>query len=387
MKGRVPAFVAVGAIGFLLQLGSLAFLTMVAGWPYGPATASAVQLAVIHNFLWHERWTWRDRTIPLAAGPQPGSTFDRLSSTPSFVEGSVSDCVRLSRDGAIARFARYQITTGATSIVGNLLCTLMLVEMMGIPVLAANVAAVMAMSIANFLVSDRWVFAQRAVGVAAALAIVSASPASGAEPKPDTVAAWNRYVADTEARLAPDRSADIRNDQPEGRAIGVPGGTIHDWRSSLLIHGVTVDAVVHALMNPGTPPPQEDVLESRVLRRSNDSLCVYLKLVRRTIITVTYDTEHQVTFHRHGPGLATSRSVSTRIVEADGRDRGFLWRLNSYWRYMQVGDAVRVEVQSVSLSRDVPALLKPVAAPIVNRIARESLAKTLEALRAFFERN
>ena len=387
MTGRVPAFVTVGAIGFLLQLGSLAFLTMVVGWPYGPATAIAVQLAVMHNFLWHERWTWRDRTIPRLAGPQPGSTFDRLNSATSVVEGSVSGRMRLSRDGAIKRFARYQITTGATSIVGNLLCTLMLVEMMGIPVLAANVAAVMAMSTANFLVSDRWVFAQRAAGVAAALAVVSVSPASGAELKPETLAAWNRYVADTEARFVPDRSADTRNDQPDGRATGVPGGTIHDWRGALLIQGVTVDAMVHALMNPGTPPPQEDVLESRVLRRSNDSLCVYLKLVRRTLITVTYDTEHQVTFHRHGPGLATSRSVSTRIVEADGRDRGFLWRLNSYWRYRQVGDAVRVELQSVSLSRDVPTLLKPVAGPIVNRIAQESLTKALEALRAFFERN
>jgi hypothetical protein len=140
-------------------------------------------------------------------------------------------------------------------------------------------------------------------------------------------------------------------------------------------------------MNPGTPPPQDDVLESRVLGRSNDSLRVYLKLVRRTIMTVTYDTEHQMTFRRHGPGLATSRSVSTRIVEVDGRDRGFLWRLTSYWRYVQVGNAVRVELQAVSLSRDVPTLLKPVAGPIVNRIARESVSRTLEALRGFFERN
>ena len=354
MTRRVPAFVTVGAIGFLLQLGALAVMTLAAGWPYGPATVVAVQLAVMHNFLWHERWTWRDRTT--------------------------------SESGPVARFARYQVTSGATSLVGNLLGTWIFVEMLGMPVLAANAAAVAAMSVANFLVSDRWVFAQRAIGAAAVLATASAAPASAAELGPETLAAWNRYVADTEARLVPHRSTDVRGDEPEGRAIGVPGGTIHHWRGALLLHGVTVDAVVHALMNPGTPPPQEDVLESRVLGRSDDSLCVYLKLVRRTIITVTYDTEHQVTFQRHGPGLATSRSVSTRIVEADGRDRGFLWRLNSYWRYVQVGNDVRVELQSISLSRDVPTLLKPVAGPIVNRIARESVTKTLEALRAFFER-
>ena len=92
--------------------------------------------------------------------------------------------------------------------------------------------------------------------------------------------------------------------------------------------------------------PEEDVLASRVLRRSgNQSLDVYLKLTRRTIVTATYDTEHHVTFERLSPTLATSRSVSTRIVELGGDDRGFLWRLNSYWRYQQVGDGVLVEMR------------------------------------------
>jgi hypothetical protein len=145
--------------------------------------------------------------------------------------------------------------------------------------------------------------------------------------------------------------------------------------------------MVNALMHPGTPPPQEDVLESRVLARSGDTLCVYLKLVRKTVITVTYDTEHQVTFARHSPRLATSRSVSTKIAESDGRDRGFLWRLNSYWRYAQVGNDVRVEVESLSLSRDVPMVLRPVAGPIINRIARESMLRTLQAIKDFFETN
>ena len=61
MNPRVQAFITIGAIGFLIQLGSLALLTMAVGWPYEPATAIAVELAVVHNFAWHERWTWRDR--------------------------------------------------------------------------------------------------------------------------------------------------------------------------------------------------------------------------------------------------------------------------------------------------------------------------------------
>jgi hypothetical protein len=138
-------------------------------------------------------------------------------------------------------------------------------------------------------------------------------------------------------------------------------------------------------MYPGTPPPQEDVLESRVLSRRGDSLHVYLKLARTVLVTVTYDTEHDVTFQRVAPGVMTSRSVSTRIVESGGSDRGFLWRLNSYWRYTQVGRDVLIELESLSLSRDVPRLARPIAVPIANRIARESVARTLASVRAFLE--
>src|SRR6266850_7391971 len=58
---RFTVFLAVGWLGFALQLTALAFLTSVAHWPWLPATIVAVELAVVHNFIWHERVTWRDR--------------------------------------------------------------------------------------------------------------------------------------------------------------------------------------------------------------------------------------------------------------------------------------------------------------------------------------
>jgi putative flippase GtrA len=109
-------------------------LAVVAGWPYQLATTFAVELAVIHNFVWHDRWTWRDR-----AG---------------------------SHRRWLTRFLRYQLTTGATSVAGNLLCTSLLVER-GVPVLAANAAAVAMMGAANFIVSDRWVFSRGPLAAAA----------------------------------------------------------------------------------------------------------------------------------------------------------------------------------------------------------------------------
>jgi len=348
MTRRVSRFVTVGAIGFVLQLGALTLLTQAVGWPYEPATALAVALAVLHNFWWHERWTWRDRT---ATGP-----------------------------GLAGRIARYYVTTGATSIAGNLAITAIGVELFGWSPIVANVVAVAGSSLANFVISDRWVFGRLAAAATVALC-TSPAQASGAELRPETVAAWNTYVTATEHRLHTAGETDRPAREPWGNEIDVPGGAIHDWRGSALIRGVTVDRLLRSLMHPGTPPPQQDVLEARVLGRSADSLHVYLKLVRRTIMTVTYETEHTVTFRRHSETLATSRSVATRIAELDGRDRGFLWRLNSYWRYVQIGDDVRVDLESLSLSREIPAILRPAAGPVISRIARESLTRTLEALR------
>ena len=88
-----------------------------------------------------------------------------------------------------------------------------------------------------------------------------------------------------------------------------------------------------------------------------------------------------------------SRSVSTRIAELRdvgtateaekpaGQDRGFLWRLHSYWRYQAVPGGVVVELESLTLSRDIPWALRLVAGPIVDRIARESVSRTLSSLR------
>lgn len=348
MTHRVTTFVAVGTLGFLLQVATLTLLTMAVGCPYVAATAIAVGLAVVHNFYWHERWTWRNRT----AG----------------------------RRGMAPRLLRYLASTGITSVGGNIILTVVGVEVLGLPVTVANATGVATMTIANFITADRWVFAQRAAFLALALLAISLRPAAAADLEPETIAAWNRYVAGAGAQLH-----QSRHEAPQGIVTEVPGGTIHHWRGSILVRRATVDQVIRALMYPGTPPPQEDVLESRVIARTGNSLRVYLKLTRTAIVTVVYDTEHDVSFQRHSPGLATSRSVSTKIAEVGGGDRGFLWRLNSYWRYTQVGADVWIDLESLSLSRDVPWVVRVIATPIVNRIARESVIRTLSSVRRFLE--
>jgi putative flippase GtrA len=342
---RFTVFLVVGWFGFALQLSVLAFLTSVAHWPWLPATIVAVELAVVHNFLWHERVTWRDR-----------------------------------HNGGFKRFARFNVATGITSIAGNVMLMAAFIGLLGLRPVAANVLAVATMSVVNFFVSDRWVFA-------IALVCLSATGASAAQ-RSETIEAWNRYVAETETRVeatvSSPRSVD-RELRAEGESIGVPSGTISRWRGSIFVPGADLDQVLSRLQYPGTAPPQEDVVSSRVLARGPDSLRVSIQMVRHAIITVTYDTEHEMAFRRRTPTLATARSVATRIDEVGGADRGFLWRLNSYWRYEQVDGGVRIDLESLTLSRDVPTLVRPIASPIVSRIARESMVRTLDALGRYLD--
>ncbi|MGZ4827047.1 MAG: GtrA family protein [Terriglobales bacterium] len=120
-------FSFVGAIGIGVQLGAL-FLFIRLRLPYLLATALAVACAVLHNFIWHERFTWADR----AHGTRPA--------------------------GILVRLLRFCLANAAISIVGNLLLMWLLVGQAGLPVLPANLISISACYMANFLVSDRWVF-------------------------------------------------------------------------------------------------------------------------------------------------------------------------------------------------------------------------------------
>jgi len=226
---------------------------------------------------------------------------------------------------------------------------------------------------------------------ASTILLLLVAPAAWAAPPPETLDAWQRYVGQFEARRDPAHPASrpVASDAvaATGQTVPVPSGTISHWSGSVFVRGATLDQMLDRLMRPGTPPPQEDVIASSVLGRDGMSLRVSMRLVRRAIVTATYDTEHQMTFTRRSRTLAIARSVATRIDEVGG-DRGFLWRLHSYWRYEQRPGGVLVDLESLTLSRDVPSLVRPVAMPIVNRIARESIVRTLEALRQYcsFER-
>ena len=58
---RISKFSMVGALGMLVQLAALALISR---WPqvhFLYATVAALELTLLHNFVWHLNYTWRDR--------------------------------------------------------------------------------------------------------------------------------------------------------------------------------------------------------------------------------------------------------------------------------------------------------------------------------------
>jgi dolichol-phosphate mannosyltransferase len=126
IRSRVGIFVVVGIIGYVVQTVVLWLLVGRLGMAVVPATLLATEAAVLHNFLWHLGWTWADRP----AGPR-----------------------------AIAgRLIRFNLSNGGFSLVGGVAIMALLVDALGVHYLVANLAAVLVVSVVNFLSSDRFVF-------------------------------------------------------------------------------------------------------------------------------------------------------------------------------------------------------------------------------------
>ena len=120
-------FNAVGLLGVGVQLTVLALLKTWLGFQYLTATVIAVEAAVLHNFAWHERWTWIERT-------------------------------KTARRGLSGRLFRFHVANGIVSICGNLGLMWLLVSLLGANYLAANAVAISVCSLINFWASDRLVF-------------------------------------------------------------------------------------------------------------------------------------------------------------------------------------------------------------------------------------
>lgn len=155
---RFSKFNFVGGIGIAVQFAALFLLKSVFNFNYLLATALAVETAVLHNFVWHERFTWVDRLTP--APDQRTSGAKALPEQTSVVAALKRCATPNPWRSSFARLVRFHLGNGAISILGNLAVMKLLVGRGHINYLAANAIAITLCSLANFLVSDEWVFAE-----------------------------------------------------------------------------------------------------------------------------------------------------------------------------------------------------------------------------------
>jgi hypothetical protein len=249
---------------------------------------------------------------------------------------------------------------------------------------------------------------------------------SAAELKPETVEGFQRYVKATEARIQkevwrPDgflyidelpepRRSEVRRSVKQGgifierlktrdasgRVIEVPGGLIQDWTGNVFIPGASVSQALNLVQDYAHHQDvyQPDVVRSRLLSHAGDDFKIFMRFREKKVVTVTMDTIQDVHYTRLDNTHWYSQSAATRIAEVEnadkpnererppGHDGGFLWGLNSYWRFAEADGGVYVEVEAISLTRDIPTGLGWLVGPFISSIPRESLERTLGSTRS-----
>lgn len=196
------------------------------------------------------------------------------------------------------------------------------------------------------------------------------------EPTPGSVAAFDAYCSTVEARLhlTPIQTLTIERIPTPA----VPNALLHHWRGSTFVPGATA-AGFERLLND--IPGYTRTFAPEVIQSSGTPTHTLLRVRQHHVITVVMDTEYDVTA---GHGYSIARS--TRVTELGGEDHGFLWRLNSYWRWEEKDGGLYLQLEAVSLTRAVPRGLGWVIGPYITSIPKESLEFTLtsaaKALRA-----
>jgi hypothetical protein len=234
-----------------------------------------------------------------------------------------------------------------------------------------------------------------------------------ATPAPETMHAFDRYisVAETSIRhqensidsflaLPSDvqaaRDIRLRGDEVAISSVGpvpkaIPGGLIHDWVGAVVVHHVTVEQVLRVVQDYDQLVRYyaPTVMSSRLISHTGDDFHILLRMREHKVVTVVLDSEYDVHYGRLDASHQFSFSRSTHVAEVVDagqpnehpasavENHGYLWALDSYWRFAQEGDDVVVECEAISLTRDIPKGLGWLIGPYLKDIPRESLRSTL----------
>ena len=168
----------------------------------------------------------------------------------------------------------------------------------------------------------------------------------------------------------------------------VEDGLIHDWVAGTLVRGAKPEKALAVFQNYANYKKvfAPEVVESKLLDHEGPTWHAFLRLKRKSVMTVVLDSEYQVEYKPLTNGRWAILSRSSGISEVDngkplpaGTGQGFLWRLNSYWTIDPRPEGLYLECRAVSLSRDIPTGLNWIVKPMISGVPRDSLQHTLES--------
>ena len=259
-----------------------------------------------------------------------------------------------------------------------------------------------------------------------------AQSANVVQLKPRTLQAFETYIREAEEAMesslrgrgsflwsdaSPERSQQVRQGQIvaqlwEGDGpVKVPNGLIHDWIGAAFVPEATVEQALALVQNYDNHKNiyKPEVIDSKLISHQGNDYRIFLRLLKKKVITVVLDTDHDVHYSALDEKRWLCRSYTTRIAEVEDsgtpKERvldpdtgyGFLWRLYSYWKFEEKkgavgapserristrgGDGVYIECRAISLTRDIPLGLGWIIEPIIRKLPQESLIHTLDATR------
>jgi hypothetical protein len=248
------------------------------------------------------------------------------------------------------------------------------------------------------------------------LAVLNAGRTSASELKPRTVEAFQHYEALTDARIRSElsnpekflylaslpeeqRKAEIERiksgqvyvrtltTKENDKKIEIPDGLVHHWLAIGFIPKARLEQVLQVTQDYAHHADffKPDVQRSELLSKDGDHFRVYFRFYRKAIVTAVYNTQFDIDFTQSDPAHEYSFARAVRIAEVRnpgekdeserpiGNDRGYLWRLDLYTRYVEADDGVFVQIEFLGLSRSVPAIFAWLVNSYVKSVPREYL--------------
>lgn len=234
--------------------------------------------------------------------------------------------------------------------------------------------------------------------------------------KPQTIAAFDRYIEATDARMQPRWSGEHFlwfDDSPEIRArllggaviaqpihgngvVSLPGGLIQDWIGAVFIPKTTLEETLRVVQD--YPQHVEiykpDIAEVKVLSHTGGDYLIRTRIVKsKFFVSDVLEVENAIHYVTLDPKRVYSRSASQQVVEISnpgkenekplppGHDRGLMWRINGYWFFAESDGGVFITTESITLTREVPFLLNKMLGPILHELPAEALKNSLEQTR------